>query len=98
MAKPGQELAKSHKPASDMKVKAPRVDHLGRMYNYAEPSGTAKKSDALQYSQNGSTSTKLKLHDSPDMSQTSQSSPRREDPCMGTPLDSHIYQGNELGS
>ena len=73
LAKPGEELAKSHKPVSDMKCEAPEDDRLRRTSDYAEPSVTTKNSDAPQDPQNDSTGTKIKLQE--DLT-TTQVSPR----------------------
>ena len=64
MAKSGEELAKSHKPVSDMKCEAPEDDHPRRTSVYAEPSTTAENSDAPQDPQNGSAGFRVRLrHD-----------------------------------
>ena len=63
LAEPGEELAKSHKPVSDMKCEAPETDHLRRTSDYAEPSVTTKNSDAPQDPQNDSTGTEIKLQE-----------------------------------
>ena len=73
LAKPGEELAKSHKPISDMKCEAPEDDRLRRTSDYAEPSVTTKNSDAPRDPQNDSTGTKIKLQE--DLT-TTQVSPR----------------------
>ena len=59
LAKPGEELAKSHKPVSDMKCEAPEADHLRQTPDYAEPSVITKNSDAPQDPQNDSVGTGL---------------------------------------
>ena len=61
LADPGEELAKSYKPVSDMKCEAPEPDHLRQTSDYAEPSVTPKNSDAPQDPQNDSTGTELNL-------------------------------------
>ena len=63
LAKPGEELAKSHKPVSDMKCEAPEADHLRQTSDYAEPSVTPKNSDAPQDPQNDSAGTEIKLQE-----------------------------------
>ena len=63
LAKPGEELAKSYKPVSDMKCEAPEDDRLRRTSDYAEPSVTTKNSDAPQDPQNDSAGTEIKLQE-----------------------------------
>ena len=48
LLKPGEELAKSRKPVSDMKREVPETDHLIQTSDCAEPSVTAKNSDTPQ--------------------------------------------------
>ena len=63
LAEPGEELAKSHRPVSDMKCEAPEADHLRRTSDHAEPSVTAKNSDAPRDLQNDPTGTDIKLQE-----------------------------------
>ena len=63
LAKPGEELTKSHKPVSDVKCEAPEADHPRQKSDYAEPSVTPKNSDVLQDPQNDSTGTEIKLQE-----------------------------------
>ena len=69
LLKPGRELAKLHKPVSDMKCEAPETDHLRGTSDFAEPSITLKNSSTHQDSQHDSTGTEIKLQINPDMIQ-----------------------------
>ena len=69
LLKPGRELAKLHKPVSDMKREAPETDHLRRTSDFAEPSIMLKDSSTYQDPQHDSTGTEIKLQINPDMIQ-----------------------------
>ena len=65
LAKPGEELAKSYKPVSDMRREAPEDEHLRRTSDHAEPSITPNDSNIHQDFQHDSTGAEIKLQTNP---------------------------------